>query len=139
MPDDRIPGAAIEEAMRFLTDQWLVDVQTDYAGKCVLIALALSVLERELLRERPAFFVAAGKRGGGKTTAIMISLAVIGKRAAAMAWSRDQEERRKAIFAALLQSVPLIVRDNIALGSAISCPIIEEALTASELEDRVLG
>jgi len=30
-----------------LTDEWLVDVKTDYAGKCVLIALALTVLEIE--------------------------------------------------------------------------------------------
>ena len=38
-------------------------------------------LERVLLPERPAFFVTAGQRGGGKTTClIMIVLAVTGKR-----------------------------------------------------------
>jgi hypothetical protein len=52
---------------------------------------------------------------------------------------RSEEERRKAIFAALLQSVPLIVFDNIAAGSTLTCPVVEEALTASELEDRILG
>jgi hypothetical protein len=63
---------------------------------------------------------------------------VTGKRAAAMPWSPSQEERRKAIFATLLQAVPLVVFDNIAAGAAISCPVIEQALTASEIEDRVL-
>ncbi len=130
---------AVEHAIKFLTDEWLVDVQTDYPGKCVLIALALSIIERDLLAERPAFFITAGKRGGGKTTVMnMIALAVLGKRAPAMSWSRVEEERRKSIFAALLQSVPLIVWDNIAAGSALSCPVVEKALTASEMEDRVL-
>jgi hypothetical protein len=37
------------------------------------------------------------------------------------------------------QSVSLLVWDNIARGSTISCPHIEAALTASEISDRVLG
>jgi hypothetical protein len=139
IPTGRASGAAIEHAMRFLVDEWLIDVQTDYGGKCVLIALALTVIERPVFAERPAFFVTSGKRGGGKTTAInMIALATLGKRAAAMAWSRQEEERRKAIFAAFLQSVSLIVFDNISRGAALSCPVIEKALTAAEMEDRVL-
>jgi len=140
MPVGRVPGAAVEHAMKFLTDEWLTDVQTDYDGKAVLIALALSIIERDLFGERPAFFVTAGKRGGGKTTALnMISLAILGKRAPAVPWSKSEEERRKSIFAALLQSVPLLVFDNIAAGSTLSCPVVEEMLTASEMEDRVLG
>jgi hypothetical protein len=92
-----------------------------------------------MFSERPAFFVTSGKRGGGKTTAInMVALATLGKRAAATAWSRLEEERRKAIFAAFLQGVPLVVFDNIARGATLTCPVVEKALTASELEDRVL-
>jgi hypothetical protein len=138
-PVKRPPVAAIAEAMAFLTDEWLVDVQTDYAGKCVLIALALTIIERAVFGERPAFFVTSGKRGGGKTTALnMVALATLGKRASAMAWSRLEEERRKAIFAAFLQGVPLIVFDNIARGATLTCPVVEKAITAAELEDRVL-
>ena len=69
----------------------------------------------------------------------MVALATLGKRAPAVPWSQSEEERRKAIFAALLQSAPLIVFDNIAAGSTLTCPVVEEVLTASELEDRVLG
>lgn len=131
---------ATATAMRFLTDDWLVDVATDYEGKCVLIALALTVLERLLLPERPAYIVTAGQRGGGKTTAVhMISLAVLGHRAAAVAWSTSEEERRKALFAFLAAALPLIVWDNIARGTAISCPSTEKALTAETYTDRVLG
>src|SRR5215831_16939129 len=59
---------AVREAMKFLCDDWLCDVATDYTGKCTLVAAALSVIERSLLPDRPAFWVTAGKRGGGKTT-----------------------------------------------------------------------
>ena len=105
----------------------------------MLIALALTIIERAIFGERPAFFVTSGKRGGGKTTAInIVALATLGKRAAAMSWSRLEEERRKAMFAAFLQGVPLIVFDNISRGATLSCPVVEKALTAAELEDRVL-
>jgi hypothetical protein len=131
---------AVAEAMRFLADEWLCDVATDYAGKCVLLALALTIIERAALPERPAFFATAGQRGGGKTTVIsMLSVAVLGRRAAAAAWSPSEEERRKALFAYLGEGVALLVWDNIPRGAAISCASIEKALTAETYKDRILG
>ena len=132
--------SAVAGAMRFLTDEWLCDVAADYGGKCVLIAAAATILERLLLPERPAFFISAGQRGGGKTTAAnMLSYAVLGCRAAAAAWSPNDEERRKALLAYLGEGVPLICWDNIPRGASISCPSIEKALTAEMYSDRVLG
>ena len=131
---------AVAQAMRFLCDVWMLDVATGYDGKCVLVGLALSVLERLLLPERPAFFVTAGQRGGGKTTIInMLSTAVLGRRAAACAWSSSEEERRKSLFSYLLEGVPLLVWDNIPRATAIACPSLERALTAESYCDRVLG
>jgi uncharacterized tellurite resistance protein B-like protein len=127
-------------AMQFLCEQWLCDVAADYAGKAVIIACALTVIERMALPERPAFFITAGQRGGGKTTVLhMISAAVLGTRAAAAAWSAHDEERRKALFAYLGAGLPLLVWDNVPLGAAISCASIEKALTAETYSDRVLG
>jgi len=127
-------------ALSFLTDEWLCDVATDFRGKCVLIALALTILERALLPERPAFFVTAGKRGGGKTTALaMIILAVTGRKPAAAAWSSSEDERRKALLAYLSEGVGSITFDNIPLGTVITCPTIEKILTAETYSDRVLG
>jgi hypothetical protein len=61
--------------------------------KAVAIMLAMTLIERALLPERPAFFVTAGQRGGGKTTLVnMITLAALGRRAAAAAWSDNGEE-----------------------------------------------
>jgi hypothetical protein len=140
LPADKPTDENIKQALTFLLDEWLVDVALDRIGKCVAVMLALTLLERVLLPERPAFFVTAGQRGGGKTTLIMMIIAaVLGRRAAAAAWSDSVEERKKALFSYLRQSVAVLVWDNIARGSTISCPHIEAALTASEISDRVLG
>jgi len=131
---------AVGRAMRFLIDEWLCDVAADYKGKCIVIACALTILERALLPQRPVFFITAGQRGGGKTTTIhMISVAATGVPAAAAAWSLDAEERRKALFSYLELGLFMLVWDNIPRGSAISCPSIEKSCTTEFYTDRVLG
>lgn len=96
----------VRNALAFLIDEWLCDVAGDYKAKITLLAVGLTILQRTLLAERPAFFVTASKRGGGKTTALaMIILAVTGKKPAAAAWSASEEERRKALLAYLSEGV----------------------------------
>jgi hypothetical protein len=130
----------VADALEYLTNEWLCDVSTDFPGKCVLIAMALTILERVLLPERPAFFVTAGKRGGGKTTALrMLMLAVTGQKPAAVAWSSNEEERRKAMLAHLSEGLAALVWDNIALGTSIAWPTLEKVLTTDAYTDRVLG
>jgi hypothetical protein len=130
----------VKKAMEFLTDDWLHDVSTDYDGKCTLIAAALTVIERSLLPNRPAFFVTAGRRGSGKTTTlIMLIMAVTGIWPAASAWSSNEEERRKALLSYFLYGVSYILWDNIPRGTQISCPHIEKSCTAAYYSDRRLG
>ncbi len=138
-PADCTP-AAVAASMRFLMDEWLCDVATDYTGRCMLIAAALTIIERSLMSDRPAFFITAGRRGGGKTTAlIMLLMAVTGIRPAAAAWSPNEEERRKALLAYLMEGLPAIIWDNIPRGSQISCPHIEKSCTTALYSDRRLG
>ena len=140
LPANSPTEQAVREAVTFLFDEWLIDVALDRVGKAIAIMMAMTLIERALLPERPAFFVTAGQRGGGKTTLVnMITLAALGRRAAAAGWSENAEERRKALFSYLRQGVACLAWDNIARGSAISCPHIEAALTAAETSDRVLG
>ena len=141
-----LPGAAevtpdaVARAMKFLTDEWLCDVATDYAGKCTVVAAALSIIERSLLDSRPAFFIVAGRRGSGKTTTlIMLIKAVTGIWPAAAAWSPNEEERRKALMSYFLAGVSYILWDNIQRGTQISCPHIERACTSAFYTDRRLG
>jgi hypothetical protein len=132
--------AAVADALRFLTDDWLCDVQTDYVGKCIIIAAALTVIERTLLPERPVFFVTAGRRGGGKTTTIkMLIWALTGIAPAAATWSPSVEERRKALLSYFMQGVPYILWDNIERGSQLTCPHIERSCTTAYYQDRRLG
>lgn len=131
---------AVAEALEFLTGTWLCDVATDYTGKCILIAAALTLIERSLLPDRPVFFVTAGRRGGGKTTTlIMLLMAITGIRPAAAAWSPNEEERRKALLAYLMEALPAIIWDNIPRGAQISCPHIERSCTTAFYSDRKLG
>jgi hypothetical protein len=137
---ERSTKKGVQAAMGFLCDEWLVDVATDYTGKCLIIAAALTLIERTLLPDRPAFFVTAGRRGGGKTTTlIMLIMAVTGLWPAAAAWSTNEEERRKALMSYFLYGVPYILWDNIARGMQISCPHIEKSCTAAYYSDRKLG
>ena len=132
--------ASVRRAFQFLVDEWLVDVATDFIGKCIIIAAALTLIERSLLPDRPVFFVTAGRRGGGKTTTlIMLLMAITGLRPAAAAWSPNEEERRKALLAYLMAALPCIIWDNIKRGSQLSCPHIELSCTTAFYSDRRLG
>jgi hypothetical protein len=131
---------AVIDALEFLINDWLVDVPTTFQGKCGLIALALTIIQRNQLPNRPVFWVTAGRRGGGKTTALsMVILAVTGVLPAAAAWSPSGEERRKALFAYLLEGIPCLVWDNIPHGAFISCPHIARSCTTAWYTDRKLG
>lgn len=137
---EEITDEKVQEAMRYLCDEWLCDVAADYTGKCTTIAAALTIIERSLLSDRPAFFVTAGRRGGGKTTLLtMLIMAVTGIRPAAAAWSSNEEERRKALLSYFLYGVPYILWDNIPRATQISCPHIERSCTAAFYSDRKLG
>ena len=117
----------VGEAMRFLTDEWLCDVSCDYIGKCTLVAMALTLIERSLLDRRPAIFVTAGRRGSGKTTALtMIIEGVTGIAPAAAAWSPNEEERRKG---KLLNEYVSVIGGH--LSHDIECPIDSADLLAN--------
>lgn len=130
----------VAAAMHFLSEEWLTDVATSYAGKCILIAAAMTIIERSLFPDRPAFWVTAGRRGGGKTTALtMLIMATLGLRPAAAAWTPNEEERRKALLSYFMDGVPYILWDNVPRGITISCPHIERSCTAETYVDRKLG
>jgi hypothetical protein len=138
-PGDCTP-ARVKAAMEFLCNDWLVDVSTSLVGKALLVTAALTLIERSLLPERPCFFVTAGRRGNGKTTAIIMLLkAVTGILPAASAWSPNEEERRKSLMAQLIMGAAYILWDNIPRGLQISCPHIERACTSAYYSDRRLG
>ena len=69
----------------------------------------------------------------------MLVMATSGTRAAAAAWSPNEEERRKAILAYFAEAIPFIIWDNIRRGTLISCPHIGRSCTTAIYADRKLG
>jgi hypothetical protein len=129
-----------QTAWNFLVDDWLVDVSANLEGKAIAIAFAMTVIERTLLPERPAFLFVASQRGSGKTTLVnMITCAVLGRPAPASPWAKNEDERRKALMSFFQSGVPTIIWDNIERGTQIQCAQIEAALTSATHSDRILG
>lgn len=113
VPDDE----AIAAAYRFLRDELLIDVATEETGKAVTVALLGTIMHVPLLPERPAFFVTAPQRGGGKTTLLhLLSHVVFGRSASAAARSEQREERRKTMFAVASEGHRMVLFDNIPRG-----------------------
>jgi hypothetical protein len=131
---------AVAEAMEFLVNTWLCDVATDYAGRCTALVAGLTIIQRSLLDQRPVFSITAGRRGGGKTTLlVMLIMAITGVWPSAAAWSTNEEERRKALAAYLAEGLPALIWDNIRRGTQFACPHIEKACSAKYYSDRRLA
>ena len=141
LPRERVrDDTKVAEALRFLVNDWMTDVKCSFTDKCNAITLALSIIERSLLAERPIGFITSPTPESGKTTlAKMLITAVTGIDAVAFAWSPHEEERRKALLAYLDAGLAYILWDNIADGAFVQCPNLERSCTASHYADRKLG
>jgi hypothetical protein len=141
LPSGRIcDNAPVATALDFLLNDWLVDVSCSFTDKCTAIALALTMIERSLLGERPVGFIDAPSAESGKTVlAKMLVAAVTGTEAATASWSPNEEERRKALLAYFDAGLIYIFWDNIPDGALISCPHLERSCTTSYYADRKLG
>jgi hypothetical protein len=69
----------------------------------------------------------------------MIIRAVLGVLPAATAFADDENERRKALLAYLMQGVAYLLWDNIGRGSRIECKYIDASCTTDTYSDRLLG
>jgi hypothetical protein len=137
---DACNNEAVRGAMKFLMEEWLVDVAGDYAAKCVVLSELLALLERLELEDRPLYNHTAAIPASGKTTLLkMISLAVFGTPPPAAPWSFNLEERRKALFSFLVEGAGCILWDNIPAGSSLWCPHVERSCTTRIYADRPLG
>ena len=63
LPPGRPAVQDVRAAVTYLFDERPVDVALDRVGKSMAIMRAMTLIERALLPERPAFFVTAGQPG----------------------------------------------------------------------------
>ena len=131
---------AVKREYEWLCDEWLCDVAATTEGKAAAIALACTGIVRHVVRVMPIFLARAGQHGTGKTTLLnMIATALTGRVASAAAWSTKEEERRKALFAYMMNDAAMLVFDNIREGTQIDCPHLAKYVTAGSIVDRELG
>lgn len=131
----------VAEAKRLNLNMLLADFPwVDKCDKANAVALLLTIFARPAIAGCvPAAAIVAPQAGTGKgllTTSIMH----IGTgRQSSIAWRDGTDEQRKDQFDALRSGKSIISIDNIPTGKTIKSPVYEQALTALEVEDRVLG
>ena len=119
---------------------WLIDflaiMPTD-ADKANALGLVLTPFVRGLCGTVPLAVVNGLQMGVGKNMfADILSLLVTGERAAALPWSKEDEENRKVITAAFRSGAKLFVFDEAHKIEGIS---LSRALTGDTYTDRILG
>ncbi|MDA0284773.1 MAG: hypothetical protein O3B86_15615 [Planctomycetota bacterium] len=122
----------------------LVEIVNDFpfeteAHRSIWLATVLTMLARPAINGPcPLFAFDANTRGAGKSLlADVASIVATGSPMARMAWSRCDEETRKAITAVALEACPAVLFDNVAIEFGSSA--LDMALTGTEWTGRVLG
>jgi hypothetical protein len=142
LPTGPVPVETAKASYEWLVTELLKDVnfKDPVRDAAKALAIPLSIIQRGLFDKRPQFLCTGDVPGVGKTTLINMLVGVAtGHEAAAMAWSDDPEERKKAVFAVAMAGVPCVVFDNIERGATINCPHLNRMSTSVEISDRVLG
>jgi hypothetical protein len=129
-----------EEALRRL---WypvhLFPLKSD-VDRGILLAALLSAVVRPSLSIAPGYLITAHTAGTGKTLlAQALGAFQTGRAVAASALPRDEEERRKHLFASLRHGSQFLLYDNAERGSQLDSPVLANLVTGSEIEARVLG
>jgi putative DNA primase/helicase len=111
----------------------------DDADRSAWLAMVLSMIGRQAVTGCvPLFAVTSNIRGSGKSLLVdAASRIAFGRSAARKAFTRDDDELRKAITAIALEAAHAVLFDNldVQLGGAS----LDAALTAESWSDRVLG
>jgi hypothetical protein len=107
-------------------------------ARSVALAGLLTTLVRRSLRTAPLFLMDAPTPASGKTLLVNVIFQIaIGREAATMTYTGDEQETRKALTALLMAGDPIALLDNVdlPLRGASLCA----ALTSAVFKDRVLG
>ncbi|MDP9355886.1 MAG: bifunctional DNA primase/polymerase, partial [Chloroflexota bacterium] len=138
IPDD--PTAAQIVAARSL----ILDVLTDFpftgeAERANAIALLLLPLIRGLIAgPTPLHLIEKPTAGtGASLLADVVTRIATGRPVGAMTEGRDEDEYRKRLLAKLRSTPPIVLIDN--LRRQLDSAVVSSTLTASHIEDRILG
>ncbi len=130
-----IPG--IEDAVRTLWHPVSLMPYESPADAGAALALLLTAVQRPALPLSPMFLLGSPTYGTGKTLVGIVASLLAGSDGSVTVMGERQEEREKAILAALLGSRRSILLDN--LSGAVGGDHLAAALTSPTYRGRVLG
>ena len=133
----------IQEAEDALRRIWhpvhLFPLKSD-VDRGILLAALLSAVVRPSLSIAPGYVITAHTAGTGKTLlAQVVGALQTGASVAATPLPRDEEERRKQLFASLRHGSQFLLYDNAERGLQLDSAVLANLVTSSEIESRVLG
>lgn len=140
----RVPSHPSDEeillATKLLVEEWLGDFPfTEPADLANGLAFLLTAFVLEIITSpTPMLAVDAPAQGTGKTLLLMVmAMALTGRRLATISEMKSEEEMRKVILAALVESRTWILFDN--LTGTLRSPALAAALTTRTYSGRELG
>jgi hypothetical protein len=142
MPEIEDPPspAAIRAARELILGELLVDFPfTGDAEKANAVALLIQPFARRMI-DGPTPFMLIEKPAAGTGATLLaevVALITTGRSVGAMSEGRDEDEWRKRLTAKLRSAPSIIMIDNI--RRRLDSAVVASALTATEIEDRVLG
>lgn len=131
--------ADAEQAIAALREVLVDFPLAEDADASAWIAMVLSMIGRSSVNGHvPLFAVTANVRGSGKSLLVdAATLIAYGHRAARKAFTRNDEEMRKAITAVALAATPSVLFDN--LDVQLGGSALDAAITSATWSDRLLG
>jgi len=124
-------------ALRYSVSQFPLKTDID---RRVLLAAMLSAVIHPSLSIAPSYYITAHTAGTGKTyLAQGICSLQTGTHVASSPFPKDEEERRKHLFASLRQGSSCLLYDNTERGAEIDSAVIANLVTSPVIDWRVLG
>ena len=148
-PNDELAGVQvathlsdkeIHSAKELLVSEWLGDFPfTEPADLANVLGFLLTAFVLEIINSpTPMLIVDAPAQGTGKTLLLVVmAMALTGRRLAPLGETKSEEELRKVILSALVESRSWILFDN--LTGTLRSPALSAALTARSYSGRELG
>ncbi|SIS72268.1 hypothetical protein SAMN05421759_102637 [Roseivivax lentus] len=133
-----------EEALDLLENELLGPFPfTSRRDRLRALALPMTLLVRRIMLTdgySPAFLFRASVAGSFKThLATMLCQIVLDRKIGSLAYTKNEEEFRKQLFAYALGDPDILFYDNVANGTSWNQPDLDKYITSGSITDRILG
>lgn len=128
----------VVEALRCTWQPWSAYRWATPHDRAAALAAVLLVPLRPMINAAPGWIANAAAEGAGKTLAISaIAALVYGRHAAAISWSRNEEEAKKLLLAVVRENMSALLIDN--LKGTWDSEALATAMSMGHFEGRLLG